>query len=31
METVLVLKNEDVRGLVSMDEAIELVEEAYTE
>ena len=31
METVLVLKNEDVRGLVAMDEAIDLVEEAYTE
>jgi len=31
MDTVLVLKNEDVRGLVSMDEAIELLENAYTE
>jgi len=31
MDTILVLKNEGVRGLVSMDEAIELVEEAYAD
>lgn len=31
MDTVLILRNEEVRGLVGMDEAIELVEEAYAD
>ena len=31
MDTVLVLTNEDVRGLVGMEEAIQLVEEAYAD
>ena len=31
MDTVLVLRNDDVRGLVNMEEAIDLVEEAYAD
>lgn len=31
MDTVLILKNDDVRGLVSMADAIELLEEAYAD
>ena len=28
-DTVLILKNEDVRGLIGMEEAMEVIEEAY--
>ena len=31
VDTVLVLRNDDVRGLVNMEEAIDLVEEAYAD